>query len=146
MFLRGVLVGWVSLLIGIAAVGLLAKALSQTYAVATITSWHFDREKDYNENNLGLGLEHRLSENWSVSTGFFRNSFYRNTNYLFAGYTPIEISGWRAGVVMGGVTGYEEGMSPWFTGVATRDFGRIGINIVLSPVGMALQLKVRIDK
>lgn len=144
MFLRGVLVGWFSMLMGIAAVGMLAKALSQDYLVATVTSWHFDREKSYNENNLGLGLERRLSDDWSVSAGFFRNSFDRHTNYVFAGYTPFEVMGWRTGLVMGGVTGYDDGVSPWFTGVAMRDFGSIGLNIVFSPVGVALQVKYRL--
>jgi len=142
MFLRGVLVGWISMLIGIAAVGFLAKAFSQTYVVATITSLHFDRSKHYNENNFGLGLERRLSDAWSVSTGYFRNSFDRTTVYGFAGYTPFDIAGWRMGTVVGGVTGYDDGVSPWLTGIAMRDFGRIGINLVFSPAGIALQLKL----
>lgn len=119
-------------------------ASAQTYVVATITSYHFDRDKTYNENNFGLGLEQRISDDWSVSAGFFRNSFDRQTEYAFAGYTPMEIAGWRTGVVMGGVTGYEDGISPWFTGVATRDFGSIGVNFVFSPAAVAIQLKVRI--
>lgn len=121
-------------------------ASAQTYAVATVTSWHFDRDKSYNENNFGLGLERRLSDTWSVSAGFFRNSFDRHTNYAFAGYTPIEYAGWRAGVVMGGVTGYEDGISPWFTGVATRDFGSVGLNLVFSPAGIALQVKLKVGR
>jgi hypothetical protein len=124
---------------------LAAVADAQTYAVATITSWHFDRDKSYNEKNLGLGLEHRLSDDWSVSAGFFRNSFDRHTNYVFAGYTPLEVMGWRTGVVMGAVTGYEDRPSPWLTGVATRDYGRVGINLVFSAAGIALQLSINSD-
>ena len=144
MFLRGFLAGMFAVLVGIAAVGMLAKALSQTYLVATITSYHFDRDKNYNESNGGLGLEHRLNERWAVSTGFFRNSFDRHTNYLFAGYTPLQVSDWRVGAVMGAVTGYENGVSPWFTGIATRDYGRIGLNIVFSTAGVALQVKYQV--
>ena len=146
MFLRGFLAGMFFVLVGIVAVGMLAKALSQTYMVATITSFHFDRDKNYNESNGGLGLEHRLNERWAVSTGFFRNSFDRHTNYLFAGYTPLHFDSWRVGAVMGAVTGYENGVSPWFTGIATRDYGRIGLNIVFSTAGVALQVKYRLQR
>lgn len=121
-------------------------AEAQTYAVMTLTSFHFDRDKQYNENNVGLGLEHRVNDDWSISAGFFRNSFDRHTNYLFAGYTPVEVAGWRTGVVMGAVTGYENGASPWLTGVAMRDFGRIGINLVFSGAAIAVQLKVSLDR
>jgi len=123
-------------------VALIANA--QTYAVATITSWHFDRDKNYNESNFGLGIEQRLNQEWSISAGYFRNSFDRHTNYAFVGYTPVEVMGWRTGIVAGGVTGYEDGISPWFTGVATRDFGSIGINIVIATSAIALQVKLRL--
>lgn len=123
-------------------VALIANA--QTYAVATLASYHFDRDKRYREINPGLGLEHRLSDTWSVSAGFFRNSFDRHTNYVFAGYTPVEVMGWRTGVVAGAVTGYEDRASPWFTGVATRDFGSIGVNIVFAASAIALQVKVKL--
>lgn len=119
---------------------------AQTYAVATITSWHFDRDKKYNENNFGLGIEQRLNQDWSISAGYFRNSFDRHTNYALASYTPLQYGDWRLGVVMGGVTGYEDGVSPWLTGVATRDYGRIGINLVFSVAGIALQVKYRFSR
>lgn len=121
-------------------------AKSQTYAVATITSIHFDRDKNYNESNFGLGLERKVSDDWSISAGYFRNSFDRQTEYVFAGYTPVEIMGWRTGLVMGGVTGYEDGVSPWFTGIAMRDYGRIGVNLVFSGAGIAIQVKYKISR
>ena len=144
MFLRGFLAGMFFVLVGIAAVGMFAKALSQTYLVATLTSFHFDRSKQYNESNGGIGLEQRFNERWAVSAGFFRNSFDRHTNYIFAGYTPFQVSDWRVGAVMGGVTGYENGVSPWLTGIATRDYGRIGLNVVFSAAGIALQVKLKL--
>jgi len=132
-------------LLAFVTVPLVAMVVSaQTYAVATITSWHFDRDKKYNESNFGLGIEQRLNQEWSISAGYFRNSFDRHTNYAFVGYTPVEVMGWRTGVVAGAVTGYEDRASPWFTGVATRDFGSIGVNIVFAASAIALQVKVRL--
>lgn len=135
----GVLIGQVALPL----MALIASA--QTFAVATVTSYHFDRSKEYNERNGGIGLERRYSDNWSGSVGYFRNSFNRDTLYLFAGYTPIRYRDWRLGVVFGGVTGYDNRVSPWITGVATRDFGRFGVNLVFAPAAVALQLKYRYD-
>ena len=146
MFLRGFLAGMFFVLVGIAAVGMFAKALSQTYLTATLASYHFDRDKPYRESNPGLGIEQKLNSGWSISAGFFRNSFNRHTNYVFAGYTPLQVSDWRVGAVMGAVTGYENGVSPWFTGIATRDYGRIGLNIVFSTAGVALQVKYRLQR
>ena len=145
MFLRGFLAGMFAVLVGIVAVGMFAKALSQTYLVTTIGSYHFDRSKDYNERNLGLGLEHR-SGDWSVSAGFYRNSFDRHTNYLLASYTPLDIGGWQLGGVVGGVTGYNDGIAPWVSGIATRDFGSVGINVVFSVAGVALQVKLKLGR
>lgn len=145
MFLRGVLAGVFLTLVGIAAIGALARAFSQTYAVTTVTAYHFDRHKGYNERNFGLGIEQRVTENWSVSAGYFKNSFYRKTVYVLGSYTPVELLGWRVGATMGGVTGYTRGVAPWLTGVAMRDFGPMGVNIAFSYVGVAMQLKWRID-
>lgn len=136
--------GYVLAFVTVPLVSLMAAA--QTYAVATLASYHFDRKKDYNENNFGLGIEHRFSDAWAMSAGFFRNSFDRHTNYVFAGYTPIQYAGWRVGAVVGGVTGYSEGVDPWLTGIATRDFGRVGLNLVFSPAGVALQIKLMVGK
>ena len=146
MFLRGFLAGMFFVLVGIAAVGMFAKALSQTYLTATLASYHFDRDKPYRESNPGLGIEQKLNSGWSISAGFFRNSFNRHTNYVFAGYTPLHFESWRVGAVMGAVTGYENGVSPWLTGIATRDYGRIGLNVVFSAAGIALQLKYQLSR
>ena len=145
MFVRGVIAGIVLMLAVIAAVGMFGAAFSQTSLVATLASYHFDRSKEYNESNLGLGIEQKLNSEWSISAGFFRNSFNRHTNYVFAGYTPLHFDSWRVGAVIGGVTGYENGVAPWLTGIATRDYGRIGLNIVFSTAGVALQVRYQLS-
>jgi len=115
------------------------------YIVSTVTAYHFDRHKNYNERNFGLGLERQYSDTWAGSVGYYRNSYYRTTYYFFAAYTPLRLGEWRFGAFFGGVTGYENHPSPWLTGVATMDYGRIGLNLVLAPSAVALQLKLRID-
>ncbi len=117
----------------------------QTYLTVTLASYHFNRDRQYNERNFGLGIERRLSDDWSVSTGFYKNSFYRDSLYALASYTSARLAGWRLGVVFGGVTGYNDGLCPWVTGLATRDFGGFGINVVLGTAGVALQAKYSTD-
>jgi hypothetical protein len=122
-----------------------APAYGQEYVVATTRAYHFDRGRDYNESNFGLGYERRVSENWSLATGYYKNSFSRDTVYLFGAYTPYQLSGWRFGPLVGLVTGYERHPSPWLTGVATKDWGRFGVNVVWAPAAVALQVKWRFD-
>lgn len=115
------------------------------YLVSTVTSYHFDRHRDYNERNFGLGWERRYSDEWAGSLGYYRNSYDRLTVYTFASYTPWTVATWRMGVVFGVVTGYDEDRpSTWLTGVATRDFGGLGLNVVFAPAALAFQVKWRI--
>jgi hypothetical protein len=122
-------------------------AQCQEYVVLTLRSYHLDRKQDYNEQNWGLGYEYKFSDEWSFSTGFYRNSFRRDTVYVFGAHTPWQIAGWRFGPLFGVVTGYDEdtSFSPWITGVATKEWGRFGLNVVLAPAAIALQVKWRLE-
>lgn len=117
----------------------------QDYAVTTITAYHFDQHRGYNERNFGVGLERDYSDTWGAGVGTFKNSYYRETVYAWAIYTPWDVMGWRTGALVGGVTGYDQGrVSGWLTGVARRDFGRyVGVNIAIAPTAVALQMKWR---
>ena len=142
MFVRNVLLMLAGMLLGWFLVGavyfLASKARSAEYLSLTLGSYHFDRDKDYNERNLGIGYE-RHSGQWSFLTGYYKNSYYKDTVYLMAGYLPLRYENWRAGVVGGLVTGYE---SPFLAGgVVSYNGRRYGLNIILAPVAIALQVK-----
>lgn len=122
-----------------------AEAFAQTSVVFTTTSYHFNRDKGYNERNLGVGLEYRLSDEWAIAGGFYRNSFYRHSNYVMGAYTPFEMGGWRAGGLFGIVTGYDSGPTPVALGLVTKGWGRFGINIVAVPSVVGLQVKWTLD-
>jgi len=142
---------WWKPLVGVGLIALVLAyhkpASSQEYAVATVRSYHLDRNKGYNEQNWGLGYERRLSDDWSIATGFYRNSFRRDTVYLFGAYTPWQMAGWHIGPLMGVATGYDKDrpFSPWLTGVAAKDWGRFGLNVVVAPTAIALQVKWRLE-
>lgn len=124
---------------------------SETSLVISGISYHFERAKKYNEQNFGLGLEHRLSENWRAGAGWYRNSFYRTSWYAGATYAPLAIGPVRLGMSLGVVTGYykdPDRVLPMVVPTLSVEGGGWGANMVVMPPskqtgggGIAMQLK-----
>jgi hypothetical protein len=112
--------------------------------VATLTSYHFER-KDYNETNLGLGLEYHHSPDWRGGFGFYENSYYHRTYYAMALWMPLHHGNWHFGMAGSVVSGYEE--NPVFVPIPTISYehGRAGLNLGVTPSFLGLQVKFRID-
>ena len=141
-------VSWNGFLASLAITLLLAWAppalAGETYLSATIGSYHFNRDRDYEEHNWGLGIEQH-SDRWAVLLGAYRNSYRRGSAYALAAYTPFDVGDWRVGPVAGMVTGYDEsGPSLFAGGVMTRTWQTVGVNIIFTTSAVALQVKVRI--
>jgi hypothetical protein len=134
------------------AAGMLAlvplKAWGQdTWLAISTVSKHFPSSDGYNERNWGVGLEYGVGEDTRLVTGVYRNSYFRDTAYVGAAYTPF-----GAGPVL---TGYEDQMgsrvAPAVLPVVTFESGNVGFNLIVAPQigdrgGAALlQLKFRID-
>lgn len=125
-----------------------------TSLVVSGLSYHFDRTKKYNEQNFGLGLEHRLSDDFRVSAGWYRNSFYRQSRYAGVVYAPVEAGELRFGAALGVVSGYYRNQGrymPLVLPTAMWDGRDFGINIGVVPKskrtgggGIALQMKWRL--
>jgi hypothetical protein len=62
--------------------------------------------QDYNEINPGFGVEYALTENWSLSTGVFHNSYNENSLYGAAFYQFLGDQKHRFGLSGGLFTGY----------------------------------------
>lgn len=82
------------------------------YLAVNLTSYHFNRHKEYNEFNPGLGYEGSY-DNWRVLGGVYYNSFKRWTTYLVGGYLPINLqvtenSKVGVGFLLGLATGYQK--------------------------------------
>ncbi len=78
-----------------------------------LASYHTERwaRHSLNQNNLGLGVTWRASRDWSVSSGFYRNSYRRDSTYMLANWTPLHLplrGGWSlaAGATAGLDSGY----------------------------------------
>ena len=79
-----------------------------------VTSYHFERAPNYNENNAGFGLKWRRGDGTPfVTLGTFRNSLDRSSNYTGMGsdwhlYGPVKLR-----LTAGLVTGYEVPLAPF---------------------------------
>ena len=116
-----------------------------------IASYHFKRGQGYNELNLGVGLERKLNERWSIGGGYFRNSNRGDSLFVGATYAPWTLAGLRIGTAMGLVTGYEKSVLPAMLPTATWETRDFGVNVVLippadgKPGALGFQLKWRLD-
>lgn len=120
--------------------GMLSKILDKTYLDANIAAKHWDRDatKDLNlnERNPGIGLEHD-SGDWRQMVGQYKNSMNKNSIYALLGYTPFQtetlLGKLKAGIIGGGITGYDMPVAPAAGLLATLDRGNYGVNFTAVP-------------
>jgi hypothetical protein len=77
---------------------------AETYIQINGASVH-DRP-GFNGINYGAGIEHVVSNNWSLAGGWYRNSEYRGSAYAYARYAVYQDGPWDIGVGAGLVSGY----------------------------------------
>ena len=118
-------------------------AIAETWAVASLRSYHFDRNGQQ-EANYGLGIETRLAPAWYGVAGAYRNSSGDLT--LYGGATRTL---WRAGSVhlramAAAATGYERALIVIPAAVVSFEGRHAGLNLGLIPAAggvLFLQLK-----
>jgi hypothetical protein len=79
-------------------------AASETYIQINGASVH-DRS-GFNSINYGAGIEHAVTDRWSIAGGWYRNSEYRGSAYGYARYAVYKSGSWDIGVGAGLVSGY----------------------------------------
>lgn len=82
-----------------------ASSQAQTYVQINGISVH-DRS-GYNGFNWGAGLEQSITDRISVAAGWYYNSEYRGSTYVYGRYAFYKQGQWNLGVAMGAVTGYQ---------------------------------------
>jgi hypothetical protein len=106
-----------------------------------ISSYHWNRDNqkknNYNEINPGIGLEYK-DDDMRYMIGNYLNSLNKNSNYMLAGYTPInklsDLGKFSAGVVGGGITGYPTGdITPAAGLLGSYENGKFGLNLLAVP-------------
>lgn len=130
--------------------------LSEVWIDSGFASYHFDRDRNLNGNNYGLGAEYRFSTENALTVGRFYNSDRYYSNYAGVYYQPLQWGPVRFGAVFGGFNGYphmKEG--GWFLAavpMASAEWGRFGLNLAYVPTlqnrlygAISLQIKIKIN-
>jgi len=129
--------------------------LNELWLNAGFYSYHFQRDKNLNDSNPGLGAEYRFSTVASLTAGRFYNSDRAYSNYAGIYYQPFAIGKVRLGVVAGAFNGYPKmrdgGWFPAAIPVASIEYQRIGLNLAVVPTykdrlygALTFQLKLKV--
>jgi hypothetical protein len=118
-------------------------------------SRHFDRNRGFNEHNLGLGLEYRTSPELSYMAGIYYNSVRKNTTYAAVNWQPWSVGPFKVGAAIGFMNGYPAVNSggTFFAALPMVSYEgrRFGVNFGLIPStknvegAVTLQFKARIN-
>lgn len=130
----------VALAAALAAPAIASAAPTYTLDV-NLASYHTERwaRHSLNQRNLGLGVTARFNRNWSVSGGWYRNSFRRGSAYLLANWTPLHWSlpaGWS--IAAGGTAGLDSGYRS--NELATQPLVAAALLRVIAPAGWSINL------
>lgn len=87
----------IALVLLVAALPLAALELS-----VPVGSYHFDRSRDWQEQNYGIGVEYR-----SWVAGYYRNSYDKDTVYAGYVWRPLQWGWLRAGLTTLLASGYD---------------------------------------
>lgn len=103
-----------------------------------IAAYHSKDPGYYNNSTVGIGLLCEITPITTLAVGTFRNSYYRQTNYVAAVWQPVNIKGVRVGAITGLATGYNDNVVPLLGGVASIPVGPFAVHVVsLPPATMA---------
>jgi hypothetical protein len=132
-----------------------SRPLAELWLNPGLQSYHFNREKGFNNNNYGFGAEYRFSTVTSATAGRFYNSDRYYSNYAGFYYQPYAIGPVRVGAVVGVFNGYPRFHDGgWFLAAVpmlSYEYGRVGLNVAIVPsfgdklhgaIGFQLKLKV----
>lgn len=129
--------------------------LSELWVNPGFYSYHFQRDKGFDDTNPGFGAEYRFSSVASVTAGRFHNSDRRMSNYAGVYYQPWAIGPVRLGAVVGGFNGYPKMRDGgWFLAaipVVSVEYQRVGVNFAIVPTykerlhgALSVQLKFKL--
>jgi len=116
--------------------GLLSKIAANTWLQINGASYHFDRDRGFNERNYGLGLMYRISEDKAVAVGEYKNSINKTSHYAYLDYEPLKMGPVRAGVLAGTVDGYyfrNGGFIPMLAPTASIEGKHFGLSAFYIP-------------
>lgn len=116
---------------------------------------HFNRDRDLNGANRGLGVEYRFSNTLAATAGRFLNSDRAWSNYTGVIWQPYSLGPVRMGAAIAAFDGYPKmrdgGWFPALIPTFSVDYRRVGINVGVIPTykdrlygGISVQLKLKL--
>jgi hypothetical protein len=128
--------------------------LARTWVNPGFYSFHFERDKNLNNVNTGLGIEVPLSNTYAFTAGVFENSNRATSHYVGLYVMPFDIGPFKAGAVVGGFNGYpnanQGGWFPALIPVIALEGQQLGMNVSFVPTvqnqlhgAISFQLKYR---
>jgi hypothetical protein len=116
---------------------------------------HFNRGKNLNGENHGLGAEYKFSGTMSAAVGRFYNSDREYSTYAGVIWQPYAIGPVRIGAALAAFNGYphmrEGGWFPAAIPTATWEYKRFGVNLGVVPSykdrlygGISVQVKFKL--
>ena len=133
-----------------------SKPLSEFWVNPGFYSYHFNKDANLNDYNLGLGGEYRYSTTSSVEAGGFHNSNWKISHYVGWNWQPVELGTVRFGGVVGLINGYPNAFNGgWFPAVLPQvsfEHKNMGANIIFTPgyqdrlyAAFSFQLKIKLN-
>lgn len=130
--------------------------LSELWVNPGFYSYHFQRDKGFDDTNPGIGAEYRFSTVASVTAGRFHNSDRQMSNYAGIYYQPWSVGPLRVGAVVGAFDGYPKMRNGgWFLAaipVVSLEYQRVGVNFAIVPTykerlhgAFSVQLKFKLN-
>ncbi|MDD4911156.1 MAG: hypothetical protein PHP57_02585 [Sideroxydans sp.] len=114
--------------------------LDETWINFGVHSKHVDENEavqDFNDSNIGLGVEHRFSSIYAYTIGYYKNSLYRPSHYAGIYCQPIQLGRARLGAVVGVMDGYPamNNGKYFLAAIPTISFEyqKLGVNILIIP-------------
>ena len=131
------------------------KELNEVWLNPGFYSYHFELERNLNNNNLGFGAEYRYSTVSSLTVGRFHNSDRAISSYAAWYWQPLALGPVRLGGLLGVIDGYRRansgGWFPTLLPVASYEYKNLGINLTVVPAiknlvygSITLQLKLKV--
>jgi len=132
-----------------------SKPLHELWLNPGFYSYHFETDRNLDNNNFGLGAEYRYSTVNSVTAGRFHNSDKQISSYAAWYWQPLQLNAFRLGGLIGIIDGYPKAFNgnwfPLILPVASYEYKNLGINLTVVPTykdvvhgSISLQLKLRI--
>jgi len=132
-----------------------AKPVSELWVNPGFYSYHFDKDKGFNNDNFGIGAEYRYTTTGAVMLGIFDNSDRQTSRYVGWLWQPLASGPVRIGAVVGTIDGYPHMLNGgWFAAViptVSYEYRRLGANLLIVPSyqnrlygAISLQLKLKV--